>query len=213
MPCPRSRSCGVASTGAPVGTYRRRSPGGRRGPERWPRSAAPRRRSRLPAPRSIWRAAGARHVRSGARSGFSGRWRPGRRDSPARLERAHALAALGSAERRAGRRADARELLRRALELAQLSGAHALEARAREELLVAGARPRRARLHGADALTASELRVARLAASGQPNKDIAQTLFVTLKTVETHLASAYRKLGISSRTQLSMALASGKPAA
>jgi len=134
-------------------------------------------------------------------------------DSPARLERAHALAALGSAERRAGRRADARELLRRALELAQLSGAHALEARAREELLVAGARPRRARLHGADALTASELRVARLAASGQPNKDIAQTLFVTLKTVETHLASAYRKLGISSRTQLSMALASGKPAA
>jgi len=132
-------------------------------------------------------------------------------DSPARLERAHALAALGAAERRAGRRAGAREPLKRALELAQLSGAHALEAHAREELLVAGARPRRARLQGVDALTAAELRVAQLAASGTPNKEIAQALFVALKTVETHLASVYRKLDIRSRTQLAAALASAKP--
>jgi DNA-binding CsgD family transcriptional regulator len=128
-------------------------------------------------------------------------------DSPARLERAHALAALGAAVRRGGRRAEARDLLRRSLELAELSGAHALEAEVREELLVAGARPRRVRLHGVEALTASELRVAQLAAEGKANKEIAQALFVALKTVEMHLASAYRKLGIRSRTQLSRVLA------
>lgn len=128
-------------------------------------------------------------------------------DSPARLERAHALAALGAAVRRAGRRAEARGLLRRALELAQLSGAHALEGQVRDELLVAGARPRRARLHGVEALTASELRVAQLAAAGQANKEIAQALFVALKTVEMHLASAYRKLHIHSRSELPRLLA------
>jgi DNA-binding CsgD family transcriptional regulator len=129
-------------------------------------------------------------------------------DSPARLERAHALAALGGAVRRAGQRAEAREPLRRALELAQLCGAHALESHVREELLVAGARPRRTRLQGVDALTAAELRVAQLAAAGTPNKEIAQALFVALKTVEGHLASVYRKLDIRSRTQLAEALAS-----
>jgi DNA-binding NarL/FixJ family response regulator len=128
-------------------------------------------------------------------------------DSPARLERAHALAALGAAVRRAGRRAEARDLLRRALELAELTGAHALDAQVRDELLVAGARPRRVRLHGVEALTASELRVAQLAAEGKANKEIAQALFVALKTVEMHLASAYRKLGIRSRTQLARVLA------
>jgi DNA-binding NarL/FixJ family response regulator len=130
-------------------------------------------------------------------------------DSPARLERAHALAALGAAVRRAGRRAEARDLLGRALELAHATGAHALEAHVREELLVAGARPRRVRLHGVDALTASELRVAQLAAAGKANKEIAQALFVALKTVEMHLASVYRKLGIRSRTELTTMLAPG----
>lgn len=134
-------------------------------------------------------------------------------DSPARLERAYALAALGAAVRRAGRRPEARELLRRALDLAHLSGAPALEAQVREELVVAGARPRRSRLHGIEALTASELRIAQLAASGQMNKEIAQDLFVALKTVETHLASIYRKLGVRSRTELSGVLASGEPVA
>jgi ATP/maltotriose-dependent transcriptional regulator MalT len=123
-------------------------------------------------------------------------------DSPARLELAHALAALGSAIRRSGQRVEARELLRRALELSHLCGAYALESQVREELVVAGARPRRVRLHGVDSLTASELRVAQLAASGKANKEIAQALFVSLKTVEMHLASGYRKLDISSRTQL-----------
>ena len=122
--------------------------------------------------------------------------------SPARLELAHALAALGAATRRAGQRVEARKLLRRALELAELCGADALEAELRSELVATGARPRRAMLTGVDALTPSELRVAQLAADGKSNRAIAQDLFVTLKTVEMHLAGTYRKLGISSRTEL-----------
>jgi DNA-binding NarL/FixJ family response regulator len=56
-------------------------------------------------------------------------------------------------------------------------------------------------------LTASERRIADLAAGGQTNRDIAQTLYVTPKTVEVHLCSAYRKLGIASRRDLARALA------
>jgi DNA-binding CsgD family transcriptional regulator len=126
--------------------------------------------------------------------------------SPALLERTHVLAALGGATRRAGRRSDARDLLREALELAHVCGAVALEQQVQDELVVAGARPRRVRLSGIDALTPSELRVARLAAEGRTNREIAQELFVTLKTIEMHLASCYRKLEISSRAQLPGAL-------
>jgi DNA-binding CsgD family transcriptional regulator len=126
--------------------------------------------------------------------------------STALLERAYALAALGSWERRAGRRAQAREPLRQALDLAHQCGATTLESRVREELLVAGARPRRTVLRGVDALTAGELRVARLAASGQSNREIAQSLFVAPKTVETHLAQVFRKLDVRSRTDIAPAL-------
>lgn len=70
-------------------------------------------------------------------------------------------------------------------------------ARAEDELRAAGARPRRRVQSGADSLTASELRVARLAAEGRSNTEIAQELFVSLKTVETHLSHAYAKLGLS----------------
>ena len=73
----------------------------------------------------------------------------------------------------------------------------------RTELYAAGARPRTAALSGAGALTASERRVAALAAEGASNRDIAQTLFVTPKTVEVHLSNVYRKLGIRSRRELS----------
>jgi DNA-binding CsgD family transcriptional regulator len=59
---------------------------------------------------------------------------------------------------------------------------------------------------GAEALTPSERRVAELAAEGRGNQEIAQTLFVTAKTVENHLGRAYRKLGISSRRELAAAL-------
>lgn len=126
--------------------------------------------------------------------------------SSARLEQARALTDFGAALRRANRRADAREPLRRALDLAVQCHAAPLADLARQELVAAGARPRRA-ISGVDALTPSELRVARMAAEGMGNRAIAQALFVTVKTIEVHLGSAYRKLGISSRTALEGALA------
>jgi tetratricopeptide (TPR) repeat protein len=129
-------------------------------------------------------------------------------DSPAVLEHARALTDLGAALRRAGRRSDAREPLRRALELAHRCGATALVERAHAELLATGARPRRAVVTGLDALTASERRVAEMAAEGSTNREIAQALFVTEKTIEWHLGQAYRKLGISSRSELPRVLVS-----
>ena len=126
--------------------------------------------------------------------------------STARLEHAKALAALGSALRHARRPAEAREPLREALELASACGAPALADEVRSELYAAGARPRTDAMAGVAALTASERRVADLAAGGETNRDIAQALFVTPKTVEVHLSNAYRKLGIRSRRELSAAL-------
>jgi DNA-binding CsgD family transcriptional regulator len=131
--------------------------------------------------------------------------------SPARLEHAKALVALGSALRRAGQRSQSREPLRRGLDLATRCGASPLAERARTELLVAGGRPRREPLSGPESLTPSERRVAELAAAGRSNRDVAQTLFVTPKTVEVHLTSVYRKLGISARAGLADAL--GRPSA
>ncbi|HYB24516.1 MAG TPA: LuxR C-terminal-related transcriptional regulator, partial [Solirubrobacteraceae bacterium] len=126
------------------------------------------------------------------------------------LERAHSLGELGAALRRAGSRADAREPLAEALELAARCGARPLAARVREELGALGVRPRREWRTGVEALTPGELRVARLAAEGQTNREIAQTLYVTLKTVEGHLARAYAKLGIAGRAGLTDALAEEK---
>ncbi len=133
------------------------------------------------------------------------------RDSPARLEFARALVELGAARRRAGQRADAREPLREGLDLAHRCGATRLEARALEELRATGARPRRAMLTGRDALTATEQRIAGMAADGMSNPEIAQALFVTRKTVENHLSRIYPKLGINSREQLPEALAAEAP--
>jgi DNA-binding CsgD family transcriptional regulator len=132
------------------------------------------------------------------------------RRSPAMLERAHSLAEWGAALRRAGRRAAARETLADALDLAARCGARPLAARVREELNAAGARPRREWRTGAEALTPSELRVARLAADGRTNREIAHELYVTLKTVEGHLSRAYTKLGIEGRAQLPDALGAEK---
>jgi DNA-binding CsgD family transcriptional regulator len=129
------------------------------------------------------------------------------RESPAKLEHAKACTELGAALRRANRRSDAREQLRHALELATLCGATPLVQRAETELLATGARPRRISLRGVESLTPSERRVAEMAAEGPTNREIAQALFVTPKTVEVHLSRAYRKLGISSRSQLPAALA------
>ena len=122
--------------------------------------------------------------------------------SPAQLELARALAGHGAELRRAGKRAQAREPLRRALELAARCGAEPLAAIAAEELSAADGRPRRRWLTGVDALTPSELRVARQAADGRSNREIAQALFVTTKTIEMHLSNVYRKLNISSREKL-----------
>jgi DNA-binding CsgD family transcriptional regulator len=127
--------------------------------------------------------------------------------TPARLELAKSLAALGRTLRHARRPSEAREPLRRALELADACGAAGLADDVRTELYAAGARPRTAALSGAGALTASERRVAALATEGASNRDIAQALFVTPKTVEVHLSNVYRKLGIRSRRELAAALA------
>jgi DNA-binding CsgD family transcriptional regulator len=127
--------------------------------------------------------------------------------SQARLEHAYALTELGAALRRRNRRSDARDPLRRGLDLAHSCGATVLAERAHAELAATGTRPRRIALSGVDALTPSEQRVAAMAAEGMTNRDIAQALFVTPKTIEVHLSSVYRKLGISSRSQLDRALA------
>jgi class 3 adenylate cyclase/DNA-binding CsgD family transcriptional regulator/tetratricopeptide (TPR) repeat protein len=131
--------------------------------------------------------------------------------SPARLERARAHVELGAALRRANQRSDSREPLRRGLELATLCGAAPLAVRAETELLATGARPRRIALSGVESLTPSERRVAQMAAEGSTNREIAQALFVTPKTIEVHLSSVYRKLGINSRSQLSGELAEPGP--
>jgi DNA-binding CsgD family transcriptional regulator len=127
--------------------------------------------------------------------------------SPHRLELARAQVDLGAALRRAGQRSAARDLLREGLDLAHRCGAAATANRAHVELLATGARPRRRPLTGVDALTPSERRVADMAAEGLTNREIAQALFVTTKTVEVHLRGTYRKLEIASRADLRPALA------
>ena len=104
--------------------------------------------------------------------------------------------------RRRGERTAAREPLREALELAWAGGLVATAERAREELRVTGAKVPPREASGLGSLTPSERRIADLASSGASNAEIAQTLFVTVKTVEMHLGNAYRKLGINSRRQL-----------
>jgi len=130
--------------------------------------------------------------------------------SEARLEHARALVDLGAALRRSNRKAEAREPLRDGLAIARACGALPLAERAHDELVATGARPRKIVRAGADALTASERRVARMAADGMANKEIAQALFVTVRTVEAHLHHAYQKLEISSRGEIAEALGAGR---
>jgi DNA-binding CsgD family transcriptional regulator len=126
----------------------------------------------------------------------------------ARLELAHALTDLGAELGRRRRRREGREALRLAMPLAVECGASALAERARTELAAGGGRRARLELTGVTALTPAERRVCELAAEELTNRAIAQSLFVTEKTVELHLTSAYRKLGIRSRFQLGAALGS-----
>ncbi|WP_406460072.1 AAA family ATPase [Streptomyces sp. NBC_01622] len=129
------------------------------------------------------------------------------RGTPAALEYAHSLVDLGAALRRSGQRDACREPLRQGLALADGMHARPLAERARTELHGIGVRPRRTAVEGVGALTPAESRVALLALHGDSNSQIAQALFITTKTVETHLARAYRKLAISNRGQLQVAFA------
>jgi DNA-binding CsgD family transcriptional regulator len=126
--------------------------------------------------------------------------------SPARRELARSLVQLGAALRRRGERKAAREPLRRALDLAAAGGLVATAERARAELRITGAKVRRAESSGVESLTPSERRIVELATGGASNPEIAQALFVTVKTVEMHLGNAYRKLGINSRRELAALL-------
>jgi DNA-binding CsgD family transcriptional regulator len=104
--------------------------------------------------------------------------------------------------RATGRRAEARAMLREALDVAHRAGAAPLADLAEAELRATGAKPRRVALSGVEALTASERRVAELAGDGLTNREIAQALFVTMRTVEGHLTRVFAKLALSSRDEL-----------
>lgn len=127
--------------------------------------------------------------------------------SPRRLDRARALVDLGAALRRANQRSEARPCLEAGLDLAQRCGAAPLSELALDELRATGARPRKLTFTGVASLTAQERRVVDLAAAGMGNREIAQSLFITRRTVETHLSHAYQKLGVGSRHELAGALA------
>jgi DNA-binding CsgD family transcriptional regulator/tetratricopeptide (TPR) repeat protein len=122
--------------------------------------------------------------------------------SGASLERARALTDLGTALRRSGYRSESQRLLRGGLELAYRCQAKVLAARAHSELAATGARPRRPVFSGVDALTPSERRVAQMAATGRTNREIAQALFVTTRTVEGHLTRVFQKLDVAGRTEI-----------
>ncbi|GAA2653095.1 helix-turn-helix transcriptional regulator [Streptomyces lunalinharesii] len=128
--------------------------------------------------------------------------------SPARVEHSRAELALGRALLARGDRREAREHLRTAAGLAQRCGALALGQDARDALVAAGGRMRKLTASPLDLLTAMERRVASLAAGGAGNRSIAQSLYVSVRTVEMHLTSVYRKLGIAERAQLAMVLRS-----
>jgi DNA-binding CsgD family transcriptional regulator len=130
-----------------------------------------------------------------------------------RLEQARALTDLGALLRRGNSRVAARQLLREALDSAHHLGAADLAQRAETELRATGAKPRRVLLSGLEALTASERRIAELAAEGLTNREIAQCLFVTARTVEGHLTNVFQKLDVKTRTSLTDALAAPTQAA
>ena len=122
------------------------------------------------------------------------------------LERVRTLVELGAALRRSGHRTEAREPLQEAMDIGRTCGALMLARRAHTELRAAGGHPRSPLRTGLDGLTPSERRVAEMAAAGLTNKEVAQALFVTVKTIEMHLANVFRKLGVGSRSQLQDAL-------
>ena len=126
---------------------------------------------------------------------------------PAALVQAALQIEHGAALVRLGRRVEARDGLRRALATADAAGAAPLAERARRELVASGARPRRAAIEGAAALTPRQRQICELALAGKSNRAIAHALFLSVKTVETHLARAYGTLGVLDRAGMVAALA------
>jgi DNA-binding CsgD family transcriptional regulator len=126
------------------------------------------------------------------------------------LELSRTRIELGHALRRLGGRVEARRPLQLALADADRTGARLLAERARRELVATGLRPRRAQTDGMASLTPRQRQVCELAASGTANRAIAQQLFLSVKTVETHLAAAYEKLGVNTRESLVDLLASSQ---
>ena len=126
--------------------------------------------------------------------------------SDLQLAHARALIDLGAALRRGGHRRDARGPLREGLDLANRCGSTLETDRAMDELRAAGARPRRPAVRGVDSLSAQERRIASMATEGLSNREIAEALFLTRRTVEMHLTGAYRKLGVSGRGELAAVL-------
>ena len=127
--------------------------------------------------------------------------------TPALLESVRTRLVLGSTLAHMGRRIEARDALRPALADADRVGAVLLAQRARRELVATGLRPRQAATEGAAALTPRQRQICELAAAGKGNRQIAQALFLSIKTVETHLAAGYRKLGVGTRAELGAQLA------
>jgi DNA-binding CsgD family transcriptional regulator len=125
------------------------------------------------------------------------------------LDLARARCALGDAYRRAKNLPEAKRHLEAALHLARTCGAPPLVETCVKSLRMMGARQAASSVLGPRSLTPGELRAAELAARGLSNKEIAQSLYVTVKTVEVHLSSAYRKLGIARRQELARALDPG----
>ena len=123
--------------------------------------------------------------------------------SPLRLELARSLLVLGQVERRRKARRQSRDALRRAYELASDMGHRPLLAQIEQEL------PRVAAERSGSELTATERRVAGLIADGATNRDAAAALFVSVRTIETHVASIYRKLGVRTRAELARRLPAG----
>jgi DNA-binding CsgD family transcriptional regulator len=127
--------------------------------------------------------------------------------TPSKLEHARALAALGAQLRRSDVVEEAQPKLVRALELAEVCGAGSVAAFARAELSASGVSPSVSAPSGLHALTDTQRRVAALAAEGHSEREIAQAMFVTPNTVDFQLGDVYRKLGVSTRSELASALA------
>jgi DNA-binding CsgD family transcriptional regulator len=126
-------------------------------------------------------------------------------DGAARLDSARAWLVLGAGLRRAGQRRDARAALSRASEIFEVAGASRWSARVADELRACGGRPAAPEAHRAR-LTPQETRVAMLVAQGARSRDVACALFLSERTVESHLTAIYRKLGLRSRAELAARL-------